>query len=82
MQFDQESTAFMIAGTCSRLAQLLRLDSEATDESLMGIPKTLLTAEKEARRRLLWSCYILDVHISSGVDLISNWPSLPQTRLP
>ncbi|KAJ5116700.1 hypothetical protein N7456_001048 [Penicillium angulare] len=82
MRFGQESTAFMISGICSRLAQLLRLDSEATIESLEGIPSGLLVAEKEARRRLVWSCYNLDVAISSGVDLISNWPSAPRTKLP
>lgn len=72
----------MISGIASRLAQLLRLDSEPTAESLTGIPTALVTAEKEARRRLVWSCYNLDVHISSGVDLISNWPSAPRTHLP
>lgn len=74
--------AFMISGMCSRLAQLLRLDDEPTKESLAGIPESLLIAEKEARRRLVWSCYILDVSTSSGVNLISNWPTVPKARLP
>ncbi|KAJ5119475.1 hypothetical protein N7448_010144 [Penicillium atrosanguineum] len=82
IRFGQESTAFTISGIASRLAQLLRLDSEPTPESLTGIPMALVTAEKEARRRLVWSCYNLDVHISSGVDLISSWPSVPKTHLP
>lgn len=82
MRFGQESTAFMISGISSRLAQLLRLDSEPTPESLEGIPSGLLIAEKEARRRLVWSCYIQDVAISSGVDLISSWPLAPKARLP
>ena len=72
----------MVSGISSRLAQLLRLDSEPTPESLEGIPSGLLIAEKEARRRLVWSCYIQDVAISSGVNLISSWPSVPKARLP
>lgn len=82
IRFGQESAAFMMSGIASRLAQLLRLDAEPAKESLDGIPSSLIAAEKESRRRLVWSCYVLDVTISSGVDLISNWPSVPRTRLP
>jgi hypothetical protein len=39
--------------------------------------------EKEAAGRVVWSCYIVDVHLASGVDKNSSWRGdVPMNSLP
>ncbi len=72
----------MLTGCCLRLAQLLRLDTEANDASLAGIPENLRVTERESRRRLMWSCYILDINVGSGVDSLGSSKIPPKVHLP
>jgi hypothetical protein len=74
----QNATVFMLAGCCHRMSRLLHLDSEApTDKSPLS--PTMF----ESRRRILWSCYLLDAMVGAGVDENLAWTSsAPEIRLP
>ncbi|KFY44340.1 hypothetical protein V494_01524 [Pseudogymnoascus sp. VKM F-4513 (FW-928)] len=67
-RYGQNSTVFMLSGCCFRMAQLLRLNIEPEGgdkgQPLTGIQITA----RESRRRLMWSCYVLDVVVGSGVE--------------
>lgn len=65
------------------MAQLLRLDNEAVDESLEDLSTSGKITNREARRRVMWSCYILDVIVGSGIDsFVMSTRSLPRIQLP
>lgn len=69
----------MLAGCCHRLARLLGLDDKYEPNRSSGSQ----AGEQEIRRRLLWSCFVLDSIVGSGVDAhnISKY-SLPEIPLP
>lgn len=73
----------MLVGCCCRLAQLLRLDSEPSKDTISGLNTAGQTTEAESRRRLMWSCYILDVSIGSGVEhILMSARIIPDIYLP
>ena len=73
----------MLAGCCFRMAQLLRLNSEQTTGGASKIDETVHATPRECRRRLMWSCYILDVMVGSGVETIMmSYNDPPKIRLP
>lgn len=73
----------MLVGHCCRLAQLLRLDQEPAKETISELPLSAQITEAESRRRLMWSCFSLDVIIGSGVEaLLLASKSLPNIQLP
>jgi len=57
--------AFVLWGICYQILRLLGLDSP----SRMALDLT----QREAERRVLWSCFILDSLIGSGVDENLHW---------
>ena len=83
MRYGQNSTVFMLSSCCFRMAQILRLDSEAADESLSSLPSATQNTERESRRRLMWSCYIIDIIVGSGIDGITmSSRTGPKIQLP
>lgn len=64
--------AFVLTGTITRMAQALQLNLEYSTDIFHDEPNNGPTVcSKEARRRLMWSCYILDTLIGSGVDQLT-----------
>ncbi|KFZ10961.1 hypothetical protein V502_07829 [Pseudogymnoascus sp. VKM F-4520 (FW-2644)] len=82
-RYGQNSTVFMLSGCCFRMAQLLRLNTEPEVESTTHLSTVTQITECESRRRLMWSCYILDVLVGSGVEsLIMSSKALPNVKVP
>ncbi|KIM98673.1 hypothetical protein OIDMADRAFT_127853, partial [Oidiodendron maius Zn] len=66
------ASAFMISATCTRMAQALQVNLEHSADVLCTLPSSTISAcSKEARRRLMWSCYIMDSWVGSGVDQLT-----------
>lgn len=66
------ASAFMLTGTITRMAQALQLNLEFSTDLFHDEPNNGPTVcSKEARRRLMWSCYISDTLIGSGVDQLT-----------
>jgi hypothetical protein len=64
--------AFMLSAVTARMSQALQINLEySTDvlcrEAGRGPSGTL----KESRRRLMWSCYVADSLVGSGVDQLT-----------
>lgn len=73
----------MLSGCCYRMAQLLRLNIEPEVEGRTPLPTVTQITDRESQRRLMWSCYILDVVVGSGVEsLIMSSKALPSVRVP
>ncbi|KAK6367405.1 hypothetical protein LTS17_010331 [Exophiala oligosperma] len=71
--------AFVLAGCCHRLARLLGLDHSYDANIKPGAE----ACDQESRRRLMWSCFVLDSIVGSGVDTHnSSKYSLPDIPLP
>lgn len=58
---------FLISGVISRHIQMLQLNLEYDFDILCQQSKLSVVA-KESRRRLIWSCYLLDAFIECGID--------------
>lgn len=62
----------MLTGVITRMAQALQLNLEYSSDLFHDEPNNGPTiCSKEARRRLMWSCYISDTLIGSGVDQLT-----------
>ncbi|KAL6232437.1 hypothetical protein BDW75DRAFT_242965 [Aspergillus navahoensis] len=59
--------AFMLGGITARMAQALQINLEYSTDVLC-IEPGLSTSAREARRRLMWSCFVTDALLGSGVD--------------
>lgn len=62
----------MLSGLTTRMTQGLQINLEYNTDILCqdtdnGLPVTA----KESRRRLMWSCYIMDALVGSGVDQLT-----------
>ncbi len=65
------------------MAQLLRLNTEPEAKGRTHLPMVTQITERESQRRLMWSCYILDVLVGSGVEsLIMSSKALPNVKVP
>ena len=65
-------TAFMLSGLIARMTQALQINLEHSTDVLCQNPSLRPDAStKESRRRLMWSCYIADSLIGSGVDQLT-----------
>lgn len=60
--------AFMLTGLGVRMAQVLQLAFESSTDVLCARSQELPVHIKEARRRLMWSVYIMDSWVGSGMD--------------
>lgn len=64
------------------MAQLLRLENESPEE-LTSTSASGFVTEAESRRRLMWSCYILDIIVGSGIDNFAMSSRIvPKIQLP
>ncbi|KAL4939330.1 hypothetical protein BDV06DRAFT_231114 [Aspergillus oleicola] len=59
--------AFMLGGLTARMAQALQINLEYSTDVLCLDPG-LSASAREARRRLMWSCFVTDALLGSGVD--------------
>ncbi|KAJ5312173.1 hypothetical protein N7508_003003 [Penicillium antarcticum] len=66
------SNAFMLSGITTRMTQALQINLEYnTDVLCHEAGSNLLVTARESRRRLMWSCYIMDALVGSGVDQLT-----------
>jgi hypothetical protein len=66
------SNAFMLSGITTRMTQALQINLEYnTDILCQEVESTLPVTARESRRRLMWSCYIMDALVGSGVDQLT-----------
>ncbi|KAL2816690.1 fungal-specific transcription factor domain-containing protein [Aspergillus granulosus] len=64
--------AFMLGGLTARMAQALQINLEySTDVLCQEAGRNLSVPEREARRRLMWSCFVTDALLGSGVDQLT-----------
>lgn len=70
---------FQLIGCCFRLVRLLGLDTPRRSQSDASSEDRI---QAEVERRLVWSCYILDNLVGSGVDGNLSWPTCPRIPLP
>lgn len=62
----------MLSATSARMAQALQVNLEHSADILCTQPsQTISACSKEARRRLMWACYIMDSWVGSGVDQLT-----------
>jgi hypothetical protein len=62
----------MLSGITTRMTQALQINLEYnTDILCYDADGGLSVTEKESRRRLMWSCYIMDALVGSGVDQLT-----------
>jgi hypothetical protein len=77
---DEHALAFITWGCAYQIMRLLGLDSSER------IPKSGSPSDftrKETERRLLWSCFIMDSFIGSGIDANLRWKEdVPNVLLP
>lgn len=66
------ANAFMLSGIITRMTQALQINLEYNTDLLCQNNDVgpSITA-KESRRRLMWSCYVLDALVGSGVDQLT-----------
>ena len=66
------ASAFMLSGVSARMAQALQMNVEFSTDVLCTQPSDGPSpAAREARRRLMWSCYVMDAWVGSGVDQLT-----------
>ncbi|KAF5559017.1 regulator of drug sensitivity 1 [Fusarium mexicanum] len=81
LQTGQDALAFMLCGCCHSIARLLALDRPVPSSNNGESPPDNILIE--SRRRVLWSCFILDSIVGSGVDENLRWrDGAPQISLP
>lgn len=62
----------MLSGLITRMTQALQINLEYnTDILCQNDDNSLTVTEKESRRRLMWSCYVMDALVGSGVDQLT-----------
>jgi Fungal specific transcription factor domain len=77
----QHRLCFMLSAFVVRIAQSLLLDTEQDDVLKSHSPEEVTIAE--SRRRLMWSCYIVDLLMCSGVQRLMLWdPKNIKIQLP
>lgn len=80
--YGSQTTCLMIAASCSRSAQILRLDVDCDDNQAISDSLERIT-HGESRRRLFWACWMIDITVSAGVDrLMTISRRVPRAPLP
>lgn len=62
------ANAFMLTGLGVRMAQALQINIEESSDILCTSGQGSSATTREAKRRLMWSIYIMDSWVGSGVD--------------
>ncbi|KAJ5579638.1 uncharacterized protein N7459_005623 [Penicillium hispanicum] len=67
------ANAFMLSGLITRMTQALQINLEYNTDILCQSPEisSPCVTSKESRRRLMWSCYVMDSLVGSGVDQLT-----------
>lgn len=66
------ANAFMLSGLITRMTQALQINLEYnTDVLCQNVEVGPSVTARESRRRLMWSCYIMDALVGSGVDQLT-----------
>ncbi|KAJ5287937.1 hypothetical protein N7478_003623 [Penicillium angulare] len=66
------ANAFMLSGLITRMTQALQINLEYnTDILCQNTDVGPSVTARECRRRLMWSCYIMDALVGSGVDQLT-----------
>ncbi|KAJ5717594.1 hypothetical protein N7488_003240 [Penicillium malachiteum] len=66
------ANAFMLSGLITRMTQALQINLEYnTDILCQNTDIGPSVTARESRRRLMWSCYIMDALVGSGVDQLT-----------
>lgn len=66
------ANAFMLSGLITRMTQALQINLEYnTDVLCQNNDVGPSITARESRRRLMWSCYVLDALVGSGVDQLT-----------
>ncbi|KAJ5735955.1 uncharacterized protein N7483_001080 [Penicillium malachiteum] len=64
------ASAFMLSSMTARMSQALQLNLEISADVLCTKPESS-SINTETRRRLMWSCYLLDSWVGSGVNQLT-----------
>ncbi|KAJ5676184.1 hypothetical protein N7462_009081, partial [Penicillium macrosclerotiorum] len=64
------ASAFMLSGVTARMSQALQLNLESSAD-LLCFKEDSTPIVNEARRRLMWSCYVMDSWVGSGVNQLT-----------
>ncbi|KAJ5988597.1 hypothetical protein N7481_003807, partial [Penicillium waksmanii] len=64
------ASAFMLSGMTARMSQALQLSLESSADVLCSKSDSSPVVN-EARRRLMWSCYVMDSWVGSGVNQLT-----------
>lgn len=62
------ANGFLLTGLAVRMAQALQIGMESSPDVLCLQSQTLSATQKESRRRLMWSIFVMDSWVGSGVD--------------
>ncbi|KAJ5084951.1 hypothetical protein NUU61_009530 [Penicillium alfredii] len=66
------ANAFMLSGLTTRMTQALQINLEFNTDILCQDTESGPSATaKDSRRRLMWSCYVVDALVGSGVDQLT-----------
>ncbi|KAJ5815698.1 hypothetical protein N7474_007475 [Penicillium riverlandense] len=66
------ASAFMLSGITSRMSQALQLNLEhSADVLCLKAESSSSAVVNETRRRLMWSCYVMDSWVGSGVNQLT-----------
>lgn len=64
-------SVFMLSGTAIRMSQALQINLEYSTDILCTEQSNMSCCARESRRRLMWSCYVMDSWVGSGVDQLT-----------
>ncbi|KFZ24801.1 hypothetical protein V502_00723 [Pseudogymnoascus sp. VKM F-4520 (FW-2644)] len=67
LRIGDHAKGFLISGLIARHVQVLQLNVEH-DYDVLCQKSKISWATKESRRRLVWTCYLLDAFIECGID--------------
>lgn len=65
------ASAFILSSITARISQALQLNLESSADVLCTKSDSACPIANESRRRLMWSCYIMDSWVGSGVNQLT-----------
>ncbi|KAJ5823869.1 hypothetical protein N7447_006209 [Penicillium robsamsonii] len=65
------ASAFILSGVTARISQALQLNLESSADVLCTQSDSTCPISNESKRRLMWSCYVMDSWVGSGVNQLT-----------
>ncbi|KAJ5475936.1 hypothetical protein N7475_001665, partial [Penicillium sp. IBT 31633x] len=65
------ASAFILSGITARISQALQLNLESSADILCAHSDSNSPIMNESKRRLMWSCYVMDSWVGSGVNQLT-----------